>query len=97
MAPPDVSPALRWRSRNARRQARHSYTSMRSARERSERNFSISGSTRPRSSAIGLALLWDAAKATAKETGNRGPIFVGSFTGGASLYSVMGMAGNVAE
>ena len=40
---------------------------------------------------------WDAARANAKEAGNRGTTAVGSFPAGASPYGVMDMAGNVAE
>jgi len=40
---------------------------------------------------------WDAAKANAKEAGNRGTTPVGSFPAGASPYGVLDMAGNVAE
>jgi formylglycine-generating enzyme required for sulfatase activity len=40
---------------------------------------------------------WDATKANAKETGNRGTTAVGSFPAGASPYGVLDMAGNVAE
>ncbi|GEM_PF-600752 len=40
---------------------------------------------------------WDAARANAKEAGNRGTTAVGSFPAGASPYGVMDMAGNVSE
>ena len=40
---------------------------------------------------------WDAARANAKEAGNRGITAVGSFPAGASPYGVLDMAGNVAE
>jgi len=40
---------------------------------------------------------WDAARANAKEAGNRGTTAVGSFPAGASPYGVLDMAGNVAE
>jgi len=40
---------------------------------------------------------WDAARANAKETGNRGTTPVGGFPAGASPYGVLDMAGNVAE
>jgi len=40
---------------------------------------------------------WDAARANAKEAGNRGTTVVGSFPAGASPYGVMDMAGNVSE
>ena len=40
---------------------------------------------------------WDAARANAKETGNRGTTAVGSFPAGASPYGLLDMAGNVSE
>ena len=40
---------------------------------------------------------WDAARANAKEAGNRGTTAVGSFPAGASPYGVLDMAGNVSE
>ncbi len=40
---------------------------------------------------------WDAAKANAREAGNRGTTAVGSFPAGASPYGVLDMAGNVSE
>jgi len=40
---------------------------------------------------------WDAARANAREAGNRGTTAVGSFPAGASPYGVLDMAGNVSE